>query len=211
MGIDVPLPDSWSGRKLLEFGQARYSTWNARRAGQLVERFSLPEATLLGAMSRGQRSALSVIYAFAANCELTLLDEPYIGLDVNKRHAFYETLREEHGRSTIVFATLHLRNSESLLDTIMLIRAGHLALTGPVTGFTEEIVAITGTSGAVDAALAEFPAPLLIDARIGGARRAVLDLGESPEMADDLWDVAGVSVSTVNLDESVRALMEVAK
>ena len=211
MGIDVPLPDSWSGKKLLEFGQARYSTWDARRAEELVERFSLPEATLVGMMSRGQRSALSVIYAFAANCELTLLDEPYLGLDVNKRHAFYETLREERGRSTIVFATHHLHDSENLLNTITLIRAGNLALTGPITGLTEEILAITGTSEAVSATLEDIPAPLLIDASIGGARRAVLDLRESPAMADDLWGAAGVSISTVSLDESVRALMEVAK
>ncbi len=211
MGIDVPLPDSWSGRKLLEFGQARYATWDQKRAEELVKRFSLPESTLVGMMSRGQRSALSFIYAFAANCELTLLDETYLGLDVSKRHAFYETLREERGRTTIVFATHHLHDSESLLDTITLIDAGQLVLSGPVTGLTEEVLAITGTSEAVDATLAQFPAPLLVDARIGGARRAVLDLREWPGVADDLWDAAGVSVSTVSLDESARALMEVTK
>lgn len=208
MGIDVPLPDAWTGRKLFDFGRARYRTWNEDRALTLAKRFKLSGDTTIKEHSRGQRSALSFIYAFAAGCELTLLDEPYLGLDVEKRHAFYETLREERGR-TIVISTHHLNDVD--LDTVTLLDAGLLVLSGPVDMLNEQVLAVTGTVESVGAALQRAGVPLLADAQISGARRVLLDLRQDPLAADELWEQPGVTVSGVSLDETVRVLLEAAR
>src|SRR5699024_4857435 len=106
MGIDNPLVDGWNISKLMRLGSARWATWNTARGDGLQQRFDLPSKTY-SALSREQMSAMGIIMAVASGCELMLLDEPYLGLDVEKRQVFYDVLREEHGR-TIVISTHHL-------------------------------------------------------------------------------------------------------
>lgn len=204
MGIDVPLPETWTSRKLFDFGRVRYDTWDEDRAHTLAKRFHLAGDITIRALSRGQRSTLSFIYALAAGCELTLLDEPYLGLDVEKRHSFYKTLREERGR-TIVISTHYPGDID--LDTLTLLDAGQLILTGPVEALNEQVLAVTGTAEAVGAVLQRARVPLLDDARISGARRVVLDLRRAPIMAEELWEQPGVTVTGVSLEETARVLL----
>lgn len=204
MGVDVPLPDAWTGRKLFDFGRTRYDTWDEDRARVLAKRFHLAGDLAIRALSRGQRSTLSFIYALAARCELTLLDEPYLGLDVEKRHAFHKTLREERGR-TIVISTHHPGDID--LDTLTLLDAGRLILTGSVEALNDQVLAVTGMAEAVGAALHRAGAPLLDDARISGARRVVLDLRQHPIAAEGLWEQPGVTVTGVSLEETTRVLL----
>lgn len=208
MGIDVPLPDGWTGRKLFNFGRARYDTWDEDRARILADRFRLADNITIHALSRGQCSTLSFIYALAAGCELTLLDEPYLGLDVEKRHAFYEALREERGR-TIVISTHYPGDID--LDTLTLLDAGQLVLTGPVDALNEQVLAVTGTTEAVGAVLHRAGVPLLADARISGARRVVLDLRQHPVTAEELWEQPGVTVAGVSLEETARVLLGIVR
>ncbi|MDK8669279.1 AAA family ATPase, partial [Corynebacterium marquesiae] len=85
-------------------GKARWKTWNQERAEELAAQFALPKKNY-SALSRGQKSAMGFIFAVASGCELMLLDEPYLGLDVDKRQRFLEVLREEQGKRTIVVST----------------------------------------------------------------------------------------------------------
>ena len=81
-------------------------------------RFDVP-AKAYSSLSRGQKSAVGFIFAVASGCEVMLLDEPYLGLDTQRRELFYQVLREEHGR-TIVISTHHLNEVAGLLDTVSL-------------------------------------------------------------------------------------------
>ena len=97
MGIDNPLPDSWGIGKLGVIGKARWPRWDEERFNELLVRFDVP-AKAYSALSRGQKSAVGFIFAVASGCEVMLLDEPYLGLDTQRRELFYQVLREEHGR-----------------------------------------------------------------------------------------------------------------
>ncbi|MFW9144883.1 AAA family ATPase [Corynebacterium striatum] len=120
MGIDNPLFDGWNVDKLFRIGKARWKTWNQERAEELASQFALPKKNYSG-LSRGQKSAMGFIFAVASGCELMLLDEPYLGLDVDKRQRFLEVLREEQGKRTIVVSTHHLDEIEGYLDTVLLL------------------------------------------------------------------------------------------
>ena len=218
-GIDTPLPDAWSAAKLLRIGAGRHTSWSQSRAEELAERFSLPLSTRYSSLSRGQKSALSFIYAIASGCELLLLDEPYLGLDVAKREVFYEVLAEgrDTGR-TIVISTHHLHEVEKLLDTVLLLdAASNVVLNGPVDELSEAIVELSGPEEEVSRALARLGGvPVLSTESIATGARAIVDCRDRVGLADCAYDLPGqlggrLRVRPVTLEQSVLAFQEASR
>src|SRR5699024_2307157 len=83
---------------------------------------------------------------FRSGCELMLLDEPYLGLDVEKRQVFYDVLREEHGR-TIVISTHHLNELSGHLDTVLMLNG---MKHGAVAELIDGILEVTGHPENID-------------------------------------------------------------
>lgn len=191
-GIDAPLPDAWSLKKLLAVGAARYIGWDGDRAQELAERFELPGRKAYSALSRGQKSAAALVLAVASGCGLLLLDEPYLGLDVEKREEFYRLLREETVRSnrTIVLSTHHLHESEKLLDTVLYLEEGRVHLNGAIQEMSEQILEVFGSAEEVDRLLSRLgPVPELQREEIPVGRRSVIDLRQQPVLADAAYDL----------------------
>lgn len=130
-GIDVPFPPSWKVRAIVNTAAARWApTFSRELAEQLVTEFGLEEKARYDDLSRGERSMVGIVVGLAARCELTLLDEPYVGLDVANREIFYSALMAEmaaHPR-TIILATHHIEESSKILDTVTVLgRGGNVA------------------------------------------------------------------------------------
>ncbi|MFR9877233.1 AAA family ATPase [Corynebacterium striatum] len=204
MGIDNPLFDGWNVDKLFRIGKARWKTWNQERAEELAAQFALPKKNYSG-LSRGQKSAMGFIFAVASGCELMLLDEPYLGLDVDKRQRFFEVLREEQGKRTIVVSTHHLDEIEGYLDTVLLL--GEAPLSGPIESLVDCIVAVTGPAEQVDRALGRLQLPVLARHSSVHAERVLIDA--RPNFAECVFDQAaefGLRAQEVTLEEAVLAL-----
>lgn len=203
MGIDNPLPTGWNLKKIFALGRARWSTWNQERADELVQRFDLPVKNYSG-YSRGQKSAAGFIFAVASGCELMLLDEPYLGLDVERRQLFLDVLREEHGR-TIVVSTHHLNEVAGHLDTVLLLADAPLA--GPVSDLTEAIVELSGPAADVDRVLSRLNVPTLERSSSTLGDRAVVDARSvSPEDVFAQARECGVRAAEVSLERAILAL-----
>lgn len=204
MGIDNLLFDGWNVDKLFRIGKARWKTWNQERAEELAAQFALPKKNY-SALSRGQKSAMGFIFAVASGCELMLLDEPYLGLDVDKRQRFLEVLREEQGKRTIVVSTHHLDEIEGYLDTVLLL--GEAPLSGPIESLVDCIVAVTGPAEQVDRALGRLQLPVLARHSSVHAKRVLIDA--RPNFAECVFDQAaefGLRAQEVTLEEAVLAL-----
>ncbi len=122
-GIDVPFPAGWRPDTVFETAAQRYPGWHQSTAQDLVAEFGLDVHAKYAQLSRGQRSMVGVIVGLAARAPLTLLDEPYLGLDVHNRGVFYTALLREmdvHPR-TVVLATHHIEESAKLLDTFLIL------------------------------------------------------------------------------------------
>lgn len=213
-GIDAPLPGGWSARRLFAIGAARHRRWDAARADDLLERFGVPAATSYSRLSRGQKSALSTIYACASGAELLLLDEPYLGLDVQKRALFYDVLAEQMVRAdtTIVLSTHHLHEVETLLDTVLYLDDGDVAMNGPIDDLADAVIEVAGPTEDVDRMLGRLGTPPeLAREELPVGSRVVLDLRTSPAAAESVYETAGqvsdrIRVGEVTLEQAVLAL-----
>jgi ABC-type multidrug transport system ATPase subunit len=74
------------------------------------------------------RTALGIVVGLAARAELTLLDEPYAGLDAVARTLFYDRLLADctaHPRC-IVLSTHLIDEAAELLDRVLVLDRGRL-------------------------------------------------------------------------------------
>lgn len=205
MGVDNPLPEGWNIKKLFAVGQARWPLWNQDRAEELAEKFQLPTKNY-SRLSQGQRSAAGIILAVASEVQIMLLDEPYLGLDAQRRQVFYEALNDEQER-TIIVATHHLNEVTGLLDTVSLLDTTPIA--GPVDEFVESIVDLSGPAENLDTALRRLQIPVLSRETTSMGDRAIVDA--RPNLADSVFDQAielGLRAEQVTLEQAILALGE---
>ena len=130
-GVDVAYPGSWRVRDVLVGAQLRYPSWDQASAQELVKDFAL-EQTLenrYGTLSRGQRAMVGIVVGLASGAPLTLLDEPYVGLDVHNTRVFYSHLLSlVGGNRTIIMATHHIEDAAKVLDSALVLgRNGRIA------------------------------------------------------------------------------------
>jgi len=140
-------------------------------------------------LSGGQSQRVRFALALVANAELLVLDEPTVGMDVQSRHAFWETMRgaAADGR-TVLFATHYLEEADAYADRAVLMASGRIVADGPTT----EIKSMVGTR-TIRATLPDVPVEEL--ERLPGVSRAERR-GES------------VALSCTDSDAAIRALVD---
>jgi ABC-2 type transport system ATP-binding protein len=93
-------------------------------------------------LSGGQTQRVRFAVALVSNPELLILDEPTVAMDVEGRHAFWTTMREQAARGkTILFATHYLEEADAYADRAVLMAHGRVVADGPTT----EIKAMVGS------------------------------------------------------------------
>lgn len=128
-----------------------FPQWDQEFAEQLIADFKLPVKTRIKKMSRGQRSAVGVIIGLASRAELTVFDEPYMGLDAVARQLFYDRLLQdyaEHPR-TVVLSSHLIDEIAHLIENVVLIDAGRILLSEPVDTLRGRAVTLVGSADAV--------------------------------------------------------------
>jgi ABC-2 type transport system ATP-binding protein len=79
----------------------------------------------IGALSGGQRQRLYFALAICGDPDVLFLDEPTVGMDVEARRAFVESIQTlAAAGKTIVFTTHYLREAEELARRIIVIDHG---------------------------------------------------------------------------------------
>lgn len=205
MGIDVPLPEGWRVGKIFALAQARWSTWDEGYKDELVRLYEIPTDKRYSQLSRGQKSCVGIVVALASRCELVLLDEPYLGLDVDKRTKFYTVLGEhaEQTRCTVVISTHHLNEAQPLLDTVTLL--GSAPLSGMVGDIAEAFLEVKGTAAQVHSLCQNVGIDADVDTQSGLAK-VVLDLRGDQQRIDAVYAHAatcGVRVNPASLEQAV--------
>jgi ABC-2 type transport system ATP-binding protein len=93
-------------------------------------------------LSGGETQRARFAVALVSNPELLVLDEPTVAMDVEGRHSFWTTMREQAaGGKTVLFATHYLEEADAYADRAILMAHGRVVADGP----TNEIKAMVGS------------------------------------------------------------------
>lgn len=125
---DMRLHPGQTIRFHMEFIASIFSTWNARYADELLQRFELTPDQKVKGLSHGQRVKAALLLALAREPKLLVLDEPTTGLDPVVR---MEILKEmaavlaDESRS-VIFSSHNTLDVEQISDHITFINRGSI-------------------------------------------------------------------------------------
>jgi ABC-2 type transport system ATP-binding protein len=145
-------PDNYNVRDVLETAEDLYPNWSRELAMSLVEEFQLPLKRNMKKLSRGMLSSVGILIGLASRAPLTIFDEPYLGLDAEKRQLFYDRLLEdyaEHPR-TVLLSTHLIDEVGTLLEHVLLINRGQLLLDEETDALRGRAFSVSGAAAAVE-------------------------------------------------------------
>jgi ABC-2 type transport system ATP-binding protein len=191
-----------SAAEHLQMQRHAFKRYNAARAGELMKLFSLDPRKRVRAMSKGMRTALSVVLAFSTQPDIMILDEPTSGLDpINQRAVLNLIIEASAQGATIVLSSHQIGQVERAADHIAVLKGGRIALSGAVDDlkagskiveaiFESDAFAVNGL--AHDARVTHYE-------RAGRILRVTVNQG-SNELAGELTSMGAQSVRIVDLN-----------
>lgn len=82
-------------------------------------------------LSGGQKRRLNFALALAGNPSLLIFDEPTVGMDIESRKRFWDTIKLlAHQGKTILFTTHYLEEADDVAERILLFHNGRIAADG---------------------------------------------------------------------------------
>lgn len=178
--------------------------WSTEVAAELTEGMRIPVRTPIKKFSRGQLSAVAIVLGLASRAPVTLLDEPYLGLDVTARRFFHDVLLRDytsHPR-TIVLSTHLIEESQALFDRVVILDRGRVSLDVASEDIPEQAFVVSGPNEAVDRLASSRTA--LTSHTVPGLKSATI-LGTPDEDLRSEAGRYGVQVTSVSLQELVAA------
>ncbi len=114
--------------RLIRHVAAHYPAWDQAYADQLIQVFGVRPERKVRTLSKGESRRLQFVLALAHRPPLLLLDEPTDGLDPVVRNRTLAHLAEHLADTptTVVIATHHIHEVESLADHVGVLSAGRL-------------------------------------------------------------------------------------
>lgn len=197
-------PDDYRLSDALKIAPSFAPDWSQDLAQEMIDGFRVPSRTKVKKFSRGQLSALAVIIGLASRAPVTLLDEPYLGLDGDARAFFYDILvrdYQEHPRTTLLSTHL-IEESEQLFDRVLIIENGRLVANGTREEVLAQASVISGPSDAVDKLV---NGGTVLRTQHVGPLKSVTVAGQLDEEKVEAAGTSGVRISDASLQEIVSA------
>ena len=133
------LPDWMSARQLMDFFADFYADFDRERAGEMLTRLGIDESMRIKQMSKGTREKVQLILVMSRQAKLYLLDAPIGGVDPATRDYILDTIIRNYNPSAAVVISTHLiADVEQVLDDVIFIQNGHVALQSSVDEIREE-------------------------------------------------------------------------
>lgn len=116
-----------------------YENFNRQKALEMLERLSINPSDRLKTMSKGTREKVQLILVMSREAQLYLLDEPIGGVDPAARDYILDTIIGNYSENATVIISTHLISDvEKVLDDVIFIASGRVALTSSVDDIREQ-------------------------------------------------------------------------
>ena len=137
---DRPYLNDWMCvADLLSFFQDFYRNFNREKAVEMLARLNIGLNDRLKSMSKGTKEKVQLILVMSREAELYLLDEPIGGVDPAARDYILNTIISNYSENAAVLISTHLiADVERVLDDVIFLAGGKVALTSSVDQIREE-------------------------------------------------------------------------
>lgn len=144
-------PEDYKVDTIVKTAGAFYPHFDMDYARSLMDTFGLDPKRRFKKLSRGMQSAVGIVVGLAARAEITLLDEPSLGLDVVARQQFYDLLLDdytEHPR-TIIFSTHLIDEVSKLFESVIFLDKGRITRVEDAEDLRSHAITLSGKKEAL--------------------------------------------------------------
>ena len=133
------LPDrSYLGRQMrvseaVDYYNTFYDNFRPERASGMLDSLEIDRRARLSSLSKGTLEKVQLILVMSRDADLYLLDEPIGGVDPAARDYILQTILTNYNENATVLLSTHLISDiENILDRVLFLRGGQLALNASV-------------------------------------------------------------------------------
>ena len=125
--------------QIIEFFADFYEDFKPEKAYDMLKRLSIDPKERLKNLSKGNKEKVQLILVMSREAQLYLLDEPIGGVDPAARDYILETIISNYSENATVIISTHLISDiEKILDDVIFIKDGQIALTSSVDNIRDE-------------------------------------------------------------------------
>jgi len=133
------LNDWMSVKEVIDFFKDFYSNFKPDKAYEMLERLAINPNDKLKTLSKGTKEKVQLILVMSREADLYLLDEPIGGVDPAARDYILNTIINNYNEKAAVVISTHLiADIESVLDDVVFLANGKVALTESVDEIREK-------------------------------------------------------------------------
>lgn len=124
---------------VIKFFSDFYADFNPAKAAEMLQRLNISTNDRLKTMSKGTKEKVQLILVMSREADLYLLDEPIGGVDPAARDYILNTIISNYNENaTIIISTHLISDIERVLDDVVFINQGQIALTEAVEDIREK-------------------------------------------------------------------------
>jgi ABC-2 type transport system ATP-binding protein len=125
--------------QLIQFFQDFYEDFNKDKAYDMLNNLGINSNDRLKTMSKGTKEKVQLILTMSREAQLYLLDEPIGGVDPAARDYILDTIIRNYSEdSTVILSTHLIADVEKVLDDVIFLKEGQIALAKTVDEIREE-------------------------------------------------------------------------
>lgn len=167
---DLPVGSYYKIAELLKYYDIAYPHFDVTFCQKMLELFGISIKKSCHTLSQGLKSLVHFSCALATRCKVTLLDEPFIGVDIEKRKMVYEILLRdfmEYPR-TIIVSSHNLSELEGILSEMLLIHNGKMVFYQDMDSVREMLFRVDGSEEEIQRFVEEKETICVVTKEIGG-------------------------------------------
>ena len=116
-----------------------YADFDRRRAEDMLQRLNIALDAPIKSLSKGTKEKVQLILVMSRDARLYLLDEPIGGVDPAARDYILHTIISNYSpESSVIISTHLISDIEQVLDEVIFINQGQLAMTASVDEIRQE-------------------------------------------------------------------------
>ena len=133
------LADWMTPGQQMDFFADFYRDFDRQKAQEMMDRLGIDQSQKFKQLSKGTREKVQLILVMSRSAKLYLLDEPIGGVDPATRDFILDTIIRNYNPEAAVIISTHLiADVEQVLDDVIFLQNGHVALQSPVDAIREE-------------------------------------------------------------------------